>query len=311
MFHNKEYIYEIYKLRSFSKAAERLHISQPALSAAVQKIEERAGAPIFERTTRPISLTPFGIEYIQSLEERFTMEEHPHAMAYDLHNQPRGVVKVSCSNLGVTHLIPTRFAEFRKVCPDVTIQIMEGTTLDSKSMLDEGVVDLLITNRPLSPDEYDRRLCYQEQLLVAVPKDFPSNNLLRDKVLAPQELGREIDKVPAERCVSLSAFQGEPFILLLRENYLRLCCDLMFQEAKMVPEISMEVENQAIAFNFADLGNGITIVSNMLICDIAETSNLNFYKLNTRYAARNAYVCLRKGCFITSAMKQLVEILTR
>ena len=65
MFHNMEYIYCIYKERSFSRAAERLHISQPSLSAMVRKIEAQVGAPIFDRKTRPVSLTPFGTEFVQ------------------------------------------------------------------------------------------------------------------------------------------------------------------------------------------------------------------------------------------------------
>lgn len=55
MFRNMEYVYCVYKERSFSKAAEKLHIAQPSLSAMIRKEEEQAGAPIFERKTRPVS----------------------------------------------------------------------------------------------------------------------------------------------------------------------------------------------------------------------------------------------------------------
>lgn len=68
MFNHMDYVYSVYKERSFSKAAEALHISQPSLSATIQKIEEQVGAPIFDRSTRPISLTLFGAAYIQSIE---------------------------------------------------------------------------------------------------------------------------------------------------------------------------------------------------------------------------------------------------
>ena len=55
MFHSMQYIYEVYKERSFSKAAANLYISQPSLSAAVKKVEEKIGAPIFDRS---VSLLP-------------------------------------------------------------------------------------------------------------------------------------------------------------------------------------------------------------------------------------------------------------
>ena len=53
MFQGMHYIYEVYKERSFSKAAQNLYISQPSLSAAVKKIENRIGAPLFDRSTAP------------------------------------------------------------------------------------------------------------------------------------------------------------------------------------------------------------------------------------------------------------------
>ena len=84
MFNHMDYVYSVYKERSFSKAAEALHISQPSLSATIQKIEEQVGAPIFDRSTRPISLTLFGAAYIQSIEQIQEIQENLFNMANDL-----------------------------------------------------------------------------------------------------------------------------------------------------------------------------------------------------------------------------------
>ena len=55
MFQGMEYVYEVYKTRSFSRAAQNLYISQPSLSATIKKIENRIGTPLFDRSTTPIS----------------------------------------------------------------------------------------------------------------------------------------------------------------------------------------------------------------------------------------------------------------
>lgn len=68
MFQGMEYVYEVYKERSFSRAARNLYISQPSLSASIRRIEARIGAPIFDRSTTPISLTECGEEYIRLCE---------------------------------------------------------------------------------------------------------------------------------------------------------------------------------------------------------------------------------------------------
>ena len=62
-----EYIFEVYKEKNFTRAAEKLFITQPALSMAVQKVEERLGMPIFDRSTRPLSLTEAGEAYLQHI----------------------------------------------------------------------------------------------------------------------------------------------------------------------------------------------------------------------------------------------------
>ena len=56
MFQGMEYVYEVYKERSFSKAAANLFISQPSLSANVKRIEKKIGYPIFDRSTKPLGL---------------------------------------------------------------------------------------------------------------------------------------------------------------------------------------------------------------------------------------------------------------
>lgn len=68
MFQSMNYIYEIYKTGSFSKAAKNLYLTQPALSIAVKKEEKELGQPIFERGSSKIRLTEAGKAYIKSVE---------------------------------------------------------------------------------------------------------------------------------------------------------------------------------------------------------------------------------------------------
>ena len=65
MFKNKNYVLEVYRKGSFSRAAESLFVSQTALSASIKRIEDKINAPIFDRSTNPISLTEIGKEYVR------------------------------------------------------------------------------------------------------------------------------------------------------------------------------------------------------------------------------------------------------
>ena len=76
MFDGKEYVYAVYEEKSFSKAAQKLYITQPALSTAIKKVEKKIGTPIFDRSTSPIGLTPGGEVYIDAIEKLFALEQN-------------------------------------------------------------------------------------------------------------------------------------------------------------------------------------------------------------------------------------------
>lgn len=311
MFRNMEYIYCVYRERSFSKAADKLFIAQSSLSATIKKAEDRIGAPIFNRTTTPISLTPFGVEYIEAIKLVFDIEERLKNYLNDLRNLQKGSLAIGGSNLSISSIVPKTIARFKRNYPSISLTLVEMNTLQSKHMLDAGDLDLIITNRPLDSNEYERTFCYQEQLILAVPRSYPINEEFADKQLTEKERGFGIFDVPDSRSVLLSSFKNVPFILLSSGNYLRLCTDILFAEHMTSPEIVLEVEQSSLSYNFASLGLGATIFSNCLIEDSPKNSNLAFYKINSRHATRETYICYRKSHYVTSAMKKFIEMLSR
>lgn len=81
-----KYIYTVYRLKSFSLAAQELFISQPALSRAIKKVEEGFGAPIFNRKTVPVSLTDEGRIYIEAIEKILEIEQNAVNNVRDIKN---------------------------------------------------------------------------------------------------------------------------------------------------------------------------------------------------------------------------------
>ena len=68
MVRSMEYIYEVYRERSVTRAARNLYVTQPCLSALVKKTEQKLGFPIFDRSSNPLELTEYGKEYIRYIE---------------------------------------------------------------------------------------------------------------------------------------------------------------------------------------------------------------------------------------------------
>ncbi len=309
MFHNKDYIYCIYKEGSFSKAAEMLHIAQPSLSADVSRLEKRLGIQLFNRKTKPITVTPFGLEYIHAVEQIYEIEEHLQALAYEVNSLQSGHLAIGGSSLDNPYVITRAIAEFKKRYPKVQMRIHDTNTVRSKQMLDAGELDLVITNRPMDVSKYEKLFCYDESLVWAIPRDMPINAGLRGRELRREELGDRIFDVPDSRCVSAVELAEVPMILLDNTNYLRTYVDMIFQESRIEPNIVLETENLSISYNFAMQGVGASITSNRLIENLNPDGKLLYYKLKSQYSRREAYVYYSKGRYVTSAMKKFIELL--
>ena len=99
MFRWKHYVYEVYKEKSFSKAAQNLYISQPSLSARIKKIEDTLGVPLFDRSTTPLRLTESGEVYIKAAEEIMQIEQQVENYINNLTTLKTGHLSVGASNL--------------------------------------------------------------------------------------------------------------------------------------------------------------------------------------------------------------------
>lgn len=309
MLSNMDYIYAVYKEKSFSKAADKLFISQPSLSITVKKAEEKIGLPIFNRGTSPVSLTPFGVEYIQAVEQIREVEERLRNFVDDEKNLGSGSLSIGGSNFGISYIVPKVLAAFKKTYPNIELKIVEMNTMKTKHLLDSGELDLVVTNRPYDAEKYEQLNCYREHLILAVPDCFPVNERIRGKKLPAEKLGAGIFGIPKERAVSLKEAGDVPFILLKGDNYLRRCVDMIFKEAQTVPKLVLETEQSSVSYNFARMGIGATILSNRLAEDSGQGSGLSFYKIDSPYAVRSTYICYRRGRYFSYAMRRFTEML--
>lgn len=309
MFHQKDYIYCVYKERSFLKAAEKLHISQPSLSAAVAKEERLLGQQIFNRRTTPISLTTYGQEYIRAVEQLYEIEERLQTLSFEYHTLQSGSLSIAASGLSLSYNVSQAIARYKKTYPSIELHVVETSTIGAKQMLDSGELDILITSRPVDTNRYIRICCDKEHLVWAVPKDFKVNKELKEYRLKPPELGRMILDIPDDRAVPASVFTQVPFILLNDTNHLRLCANNIFQESGIEPKIVLEFEHSTVSYNFACQGIGATIFSNRLVESEAYNKYLYFYKVRSRYASRNIYLCYNRSRHVTAAMSKAIEMM--
>ncbi len=139
-----DYAYAVYKERSFTKAAEKLYISQPALSLTIKKLENELGYPVFERCGKEIGLTPVGEKYIRAIEAIMDIQQGLQKGIEDLVELRSGHVSLACATVISSYVLPDLIKEFRKHYPNVDFEVTVCEAADQERRVENGMVDIAI-----------------------------------------------------------------------------------------------------------------------------------------------------------------------
>lgn len=306
MFEGMKYIYEVYKEKSFSKAARNLFIAQPSLSSCVKKEEHRLKVQLFDRSTTPVQLTEAGREYIKCAEQIMEIERGFRHYLNDLNELKIGSLAIGANNVFAAFVLPAIITKFTKRYPSVKVTLTEGNTKELGQLLFSGKLDFVIDNYPLNSDVYARHLFCEERLLLAVPKKFAINKaavacqLSCNDIIAQKHLH---STVPA---VKLDLFKNEPFVLLKKGNDTRTRAEQICEAANIRPHIILEPDQLATAYLSACTGIGLTFVSDTLAAQIKADEQMVYYKLNSPYAYRDVHFYNKHNKYLSRIMQEFL-----
>ena len=309
MFVWKKYVYEVYKERSFTKAAQNLYISQPSLSARIKKIEEIIGEPLFDRSTTPLQLTEVGKVYIEAAEEITQIEQRVENYINDLAGLKTGNLAVGASTLFAAYVVPSLITQFNQKFPDVHIQLIEGNTAELEEMLGSNALDFVIDNYHYDSILYNKELYCEENILLAVPKHFAVNEELGMYQLSYKNIKNKNylnQKYPA---VPLGRFADLPFIMLTQGNDTRTRGDRLCRNVGFKPNIVLEFNQQSTAYLASSTQLGATFISDILVSQLPTFENLVYYKLDGEEAKRKVFFYYKTHKYKTRVMEEFVRMM--
>ena len=309
MFVWKKYVYEVYKERSFTKAAQNLYISQPSLSARIKKIEEIIGEPLFDRSTTPLQLTEVGKVYIEAAEEITQIEQRVENYINDLAGLKTGNLAVGASTLFAAYVVPSLITQFNQKFPDVHIQLIEGNTAELDEMLGSNALDFVIDNYHYDSILYNKELYCEENILLAVPKHFAVNEELGMYQLSYKNIKNKNylnQKYPA---VPLGRFADLPFIMLTQGNDTRTRGDRLCRNVGFKPNIVLEFNQQSTAYMASSTQLGATFISDILVSQLPTFENLVYYKLDGEEAKRKVFFYYKTHKYKTRVMEEFVRMM--
>ena len=310
MFRDKEYVYEVWRERSFTKAAAKLYISQPSLSAKIKKIEDEIGAPIFDRSTAPLGLTEFGKTYIEAITEVREIERKVENYVNDMNMLHSGTLSIGASNVFAAYAIPPLITEFKRKFPNVKVRLIEGNTEMLEELLAANEADIVVDNNNYDRELYERQEYTREKILIAVPADTPACEAAKAYELSEEAIEKREYLKEEYPAVPLSLFSEVPFVLLTPNNDTRIRGERMCKEAGFRPKIALEVHQQATAYMIAMTKLGATFVSDTVVRKMPSHATLKYYKSDSEFAERTVYFTMKKHKQKTRAMQEFMKLVS-
>ena len=300
-----QYVYTLYKEGNFSKAAAKLFISQPALSMAIQKTEASLGMPLFDRSTRPMRLTPAGEIYIAAIRRTQYLEQDLSLQIEDIKSLKTGTVSIGGTNYINSYILPDILAGFNQEYPELKISLKEGSAYQMESMLKERTIDLSISCDPGIIVNFKGFQLFTDHLLVAVPKQIPIPEEILGCTLSAADIINKKHLAPEYPAVSVSSFKNLEFILLEEGNNLYDRSMKIFENAGFSPSVKIQLSQLVTAHHLAESGYAATFISDRLIKH--EDSNLNYFKLEDKESLRTFYILSHPDRYISNAVSAFID----
>lgn len=297
-YHVLKLFYYVAITGSVTKASERLHISQPAISAQIRKFERENNILLLEIKGKRMVLTPIGKRLIEPLEKFFAMGEQVQQIIEDYHKFPEGSIRIAGNYLATSLLIPRWASLYKQSFPEVKIQI---TTANSHEVMEQ------LNN-------------FEADVAIYSDMEFPSHNtgvfehweLYKDEYVFVVASNHSF----AKQEVSFEEVMAEAFIMreegsAARERLVRLCEERKVQQPKI--ELQFNGVNEVIQAVIA--GYGISYVSALLAKPYLAQGTLACVTVENVVSKHSIWMGYRKKelqesyiqSFVALVMKQLKE----
>lgn len=167
------YLVALARERHFGRAAEASHVSQPTLSAAIRKLEEELGMPLFERRPREVKVSPEAEALVAQAQRILEQVEQLEQMAHERHDQLGSPLRVGAIFTVAPYLLPVLVPRVRDEAPEMPLFIEENYTHVLRTKLERGDLDAIIVALPFSGGGLVRARLYEESFSVLLPADHP------------------------------------------------------------------------------------------------------------------------------------------
>lgn len=272
---------------SFTRAADALHLSQPALTVQIRKLEETLGLRLFDRNTRSVGLTRSGRDLLPRLSRVLRELDSVHAEARQLAASRSGIVRLAALPSFASGVLPEIIAAFRRSHPDIRFVIRDviASAVTALTLAEE--VDFGVTGGLVDSPDIEVLLRTSDHLLAVFPDTHP---------------------LAASGAIRLAELALHPLVLMEPATSVRQVVDAAFKAAGIEPRISAEATYMSTAVGMVRAGLGVAILPGSAL-EIAAIPSLRSAPVAEDAFARPIAVVKRAGRTLPPASARFLEAL--
>ncbi len=279
---------EVSRLRSFSRAAEKLSVTQPAISAQVRSLETEVGARLFDRDGGKVTFTAAGRVFEPFAEHVLSCHAHIGITIAELHRSPRGEISISANEATSLYVLPAVFAAFKKQYTRVSLKIVRADRARTLEEVLNREVDFGVVSLPVKDARLTIERIHKDEVVLVTGAAHP---------LA----GRE--------SVTVAELLEHP-LLLTKSGRQRDQLDDFFRAENVHPRVAMEVESSELLKRLIAAGLGMGFLPRAVVAEEAAAGTLRILKVEGLRVSRELALVFRKEKTLSRAAHAFLEIAT-
>lgn len=291
-----QYVLVLSETLSFSQAAEKLGISQPALSKQIQHMENDLGVKLFDRNHTPLMLTPAGEHFVRSAREMVFKEDQLRKELNQFKSGDNGRLVIGVTPFRSLYLMPDLIRKVRSRYPGVQVSLHETNSVQLRKDAAEGKYDFAVVNLPVDTSLLDVIPLEPDTLVLAVHNSMIENLPITNK-----------DEYPT---VDFEQMKDLPFVVLSPGQEMRQLFDGLCTASNVYPPIAAEVIGVTSAWAMARAGVGVALLPLQFVHSHHFDSSLSLYRVKSSLYSRQPVIVTRKGQARTPYTEFAISLLT-
>lgn len=274
------------ELGNFSRAAEKVLRSQPAISAQIRKLEEENGAKFFDRTKKQVTLTPAGELFLDYARQLLALKQEAAQVVADSSCDVRGLLSIGANETTFLYVLPDVLARYHAQCPDVRISVYRNFSHKVLQKVEDNQVEVGVVTMPVRSSTLVVTPVYREPLVWIASAN---SELAKQKSVTTEDLANQD-------------------LILHKTGSLRRIMEKQLRPFRPQLKVTMELTSAEMVKKFVAAGLGASMICETFVQEEVKERKIKIIRTGDEPIYRELGIVYRQGKSLSGAAKKFVEL---